>query len=112
MRAMRGIAEQKGHFSPIAMRWMFVIAVGCSFLIYSCTNTRQVDDSASQTSTESKKDGSSLEPHNPYEAGTGHYAGFRWGEDGKSCGGNSTSFIEGCEEHEAQEDAYGSCTNQ
>lgn len=50
---------------------------------------------------------------NPYEIGTGHYAGYEWAkknfddwvseyaETGKvrSCGGNSESFIEGCEEY-------------
>jgi hypothetical protein len=44
--------------------------------------------------------------------GTGHYVGFKWAEDGKSCGGNSASFIEGCEEYEAQEEAYDACTER
>lgn len=55
------------------------------------------------------KDCSSLEPENPYNEGSGHYAGFEWGENGNSCGGNSSSFIEGCEEHESQEGAYDTC---
>jgi hypothetical protein len=50
-----------------------------------------------------------IEPENPYSYGTGHYAGFEWGEQGNSCGGNSTSFIEGCEDHEEQEEIYESC---
>lgn len=54
---------------------------------------------------------SSLEPSNPYDSGSGHYAGFEWGESGNSCGGNSGSFIEGCEEYESQEEAYNSCLN-
>ncbi len=29
------------------------------------------------------KDCSSLEPENPYNEGSGHYAGFEWGESGK-----------------------------
>ncbi len=38
---------------------------------------------------------------NPYSHGTGHYAGFEWGElnSVSSCGGNSHSFIEGCEKY-------------
>lgn len=40
------------------------------------------------------------EPENPYSVGTGHYAGFEWAErTGNSCSGNSSSFIEGCEEY-------------
>lgn len=50
-----------------------------------------------------------LEPINPYDEGSGHYAGFEWGENGNSCGGNSSSFIEGCEKYESQEESYQSC---
>jgi hypothetical protein len=50
-----------------------------------------------------------LEPENPYDEGSGHYAGFEWGQNGNSCGGNSSSFIEGCEDYEAQQEAYDTC---
>lgn len=50
-------------------------------------------------------------PENPYSDGSGHYAGFQWGENGNSCGGNSNSFIEGCEEYEIQEENYSACLN-
>jgi hypothetical protein len=45
------------------------------------------------------------EPRNPYNEGTGHYAGYEWAEtnDPGSCGGRSQSFIEGCEEYQQQE---------
>lgn len=53
------------------------------------------------------------EQENPYDDGTGHYAGYNWAEenDVDSCDGNSDSFIEGCEEYvsqkeEAQEAEY------
>lgn len=38
---------------------------------------------------------------NPYSSGSGHYAGYEWAErkGGSSCGGNSQSFVEGCEEY-------------
>jgi hypothetical protein len=49
------------------------------------------------------------EPENPYDYGSGHYAGYEWGENGNYCSGNSNSFIEGCEEYEAQEEAYDEC---
>lgn len=50
-----------------------------------------------------------IEPENPYDYGSGHYAGFEWGENGNYCSGNSDSFIEGCEEYENQEEAYNDC---
>lgn len=40
---------------------------------------------------------------NPYSQGSGHYAGYEWAErTGRACSGNSTSFIEGCEEYRIQ----------
>jgi len=104
--------ELSRRFALIATRGLLVIAVGLGCLSCSNPNARQDDDSSSRTSPSSKKDCSSLEPHNPYGAGTGHYAGYKWGEDGKACGGNSTSFVEGCEAHEAQQEAYEACTRQ
>ena len=50
------------------------------------------------------------EPENPYEEGTGHYAGYEWAaENGGDCNGNSESFNEGCEEYERQEEEYEAC---
>ena len=62
----------------------------------------------------SARDCSELEPENPYAPGSGHYAGFEWAErnDAGSCGGNSSSFIEGCEEYLRQSEAYESCVNK
>jgi hypothetical protein len=48
-------------------------------------------------------------PQNPYNPSSGHYAGWEWGESGKSCGGNSNSFIEGCEDYQEQMDDYEEC---
>ncbi len=50
-----------------------------------------------------------VEPENPYDYDTGHYAGWEWGEEGNYCSGNSDSFAEGCEEYEAAEAAYEQC---
>ena len=51
------------------------------------------------------------EPQNPYEDGSGHYAGYEWAEtnDLGTCGGRSQSFIEGCEEYQQQESEYEAC---
>jgi hypothetical protein len=58
------------------------------------------------------KDCSTLEPNNPYDEGSSHYAGFQWGEDGNDCGGNSDSFIDGCEDYERQEAAFQACESR
>jgi hypothetical protein len=46
------------------------------------------------------------------EKGNGHYAGFEWGKRGNSCGGNSNSLTEGCEDYETQEEVYDACINK
>ncbi len=51
-----------------------------------------------------------IEPHNPYNDGGGHDAGFNWAaENGGACEGNSDSFNEGCEEFHRQLDEYNRC---
>lgn len=51
------------------------------------------------------------EPENPYDEGSGHYAGFEWAERNGAgeCDGNSQSFNEGCEEYQNQESEYDQC---
>jgi hypothetical protein len=48
------------------------------------------------------------EPENPYDDGSGHYAGYEWAMENEpsECGGNSDSFIEGCQEYLDEMDAY------
>jgi hypothetical protein len=50
-------------------------------------------------------------PENPYDEGSGHYAGFEWAENNGAgfCDGNSQSFTEGCEEYQRQEAKYEAC---
>jgi hypothetical protein len=51
-----------------------------------------------------------VEPENPYDEGTGHYAGYKWAEENSGdCNGNSTSFSAGCEEYDSQRDKYETC---
>lgn len=51
------------------------------------------------------------EPENTYHPESGHYAGFEWAMDKNVnyCGGNSRSFIEGCQEFVDQKNLYISC---
>lgn len=58
-----------------------------------------------------KKTRECIEPENPYNEWSGHYAGYQWWEEGKSCWGNSNSFIEGCELAEEQLTAFTECEN-
>lgn len=56
-----------------------------------------------------------IEPENPYSSySEGHYAGYEWAadRDPSVCGGNSQSFIEGCEEYQNQSEIYESCLEE
>jgi len=70
-----------------------------------------MQESPNYEAYQESKDCSDLEPENPYDNGSGHYAGFEWGQEGNDCGGNSNSFIEGCEDYQAQEEIYETCLN-
>lgn len=51
-----------------------------------------------------------IEPENPYDEGSGHYAGYQWAiENNAGCDGDSDSFNEGCEDYYNQLDDYESC---
>ena len=51
-----------------------------------------------------------ISPHNPYNDGGGHDAGFNWAvENGTDCNGNSDSFNEGCAEYYRQLNEYNEC---
>ena len=54
------------------------------------------------------------EPENRYDEGSGHYAGFEWAEKNNpaACGGNSQSFIEGCENYQEQLAAFEECKSR
>jgi hypothetical protein len=80
-------------------------------------------DSSSESDNDYYDYDDEFEADNPYDDGTGHYAGYEWAEenDVDDCDGNSNSFIEGCEEYvsekedaqdrhyddEYEEDSYG-----
>lgn len=89
-----------------------LIGGGCS-----TSGTEQKSSFNSYTSEvtgASVRDCSLLYPDNPYSSGSGHYAGFEWAErkDVSSCGGNSRSFIEGCEDYVEQANDYANCLNK
>ncbi|SRR6266536_2382996 len=92
-------------------RMLMMCIAGLVILTSSCTSSSSGSDSDQGTKNPSAQ---CQEPENPYDEGSGHYAGFQWAEehDPASCGGNSQSFIEGCEEYQEQESAYEECTSK
>jgi len=99
---MRHIKEDIRYFIlPLAVAGLMV-AVGCR----SSAPTYSTDRSGADKSAHE-----CIEPENPYDEGSGHYAGYEWAESNGSgtCGGNSQSFIEGCEEYESQEAKFQEC---
>ena len=81
------------------------------FLLSACTTSEssEVGNNGSKQS-----DCTALSPANHYEEDSGHSAGFKWAEqnDPARCGGNSQSFIEGCEEYRRQSSDYNDCLNK
>lgn len=89
--------------------WTILIIVAISWF---WSYHKKSDDFPEAYESSFKKDCSVYEPENPYDYDTGHYAGYEWGQNGNDCGGNSDSFIEGCEEFEAQDEMYTSCLEE
>ncbi len=101
----------KGN-SIIWLIMVIVIAWGVFSLFKDDDNSTQIMQEHPNYGTyKETKDCSDLEPENPYDEGSGHYAGFEWGQlnNVSSCDGNSESFIEGCEDYLTQENAYDTC---
>lgn len=74
----------------------------------ACTSNQE-ETYKSNPEVYSKETKQCIEPENPYDEWSGHYAGYEWGEQGKSCWGNSSSFIEGCEVYQELEEAFTQC---
>jgi hypothetical protein len=92
---------------------IIIIAViwGVSSFFGDDENDYVMQEHPNYANYQESRDCSDLEPENPYDYGSGHYAGFEWGENGNYCSGNSDSFVEGCEEYEIQDEAYTACLN-
>lgn len=88
--------------------WFGFLIVAC--IIWGVSHWLNTSDSTSPLDTSSSYSSPNCEePENPYTPGTGHYAGWEWGEEGNYCDGNSESFIEGCEEYDQAETDYFDC---
>lgn len=95
----------KSHLCDALPRWtlcfMALTVLGCP-------------SPGSDEKEEASADCDDLEPDNPYSSGSGHYAGFEWAEKNEpgACSGNSTSFVEGCEEYQRQAGAHAACESK
>lgn len=100
------------------MKKFLLIPLALIFLGAGCTSGEEQKSVftpyKSEISGETTRDCSALYPENPYNAGSGHYAGFAWAErvEPSTCTGNSNSFIEGCEDFQAQQEDYENCLNK
>lgn len=87
------------------MRNIILLMALIAFLLSSCDNMR-----SSKTFSNKPKKEACIEPHNPYNDGGGHDAGFNWAhENGGACDGHSDSFNEGCENYYSQLNRYNEC---
>ena len=90
-------------------RFILSLTVAGLVMIGGCKSSASSNPSGSNGETTSAAN--CTEPQNPYDEGSGHYAGYEWAQSNGSgtCGGKSQSFIEGCEEYESQEAEYEEC---
>ena len=90
-----------------------ILIIPLLFILSGC-GTSSITPYTSEVSGEKVSDCSSFEPENPYSSGSGHYAGWEWAQDKEPsrCGGNSNSFIEGCDTYMEQLSDYENCLNQ
>ena len=97
------------HIKKIMRRFILPLTVAGLMLTVGCKSSAPSNSSDSNGEATSARN--CTEPENPYDEGSGHYAGYEWAENSGSgtCGGNSQSFIEGCEEYESQEAEYQEC---
>jgi hypothetical protein len=93
------------------LRRFFHLSASACVLIAFAGCSRGGSSDPGKSSEYADRDCASLEPSNPYDDGSGHFAGYQWAEEngGASCNGNSDSFNEGCEEYGQQAMAYQRC---
>src|SRR5438477_651799 len=93
------------------MNRFYIVGLLAGLLLnVSCTPATPSDSKETQKSASRN----CIEPENPYDEGSGHYAGYEWAQRNGSpaCAGSSQSFVEGCEEYETQESEYEECEAQ
>lgn len=94
------------------MKFIVIIIIIVGLIWYFSSDEPKYNTYPSSSGGSFSSSKNCMDPENPYSTGSGHYAGFEWGENGNSCGGNSDSFIEGCEEYLIQLEDYDNCGNK
>jgi hypothetical protein len=89
-----------------------VLAFFALSLLSGCNSNKDASTHSYMAASKGEKE-ECVEPENPYTDGSGHFAGWRWAEENgvSRCGGNSSSFIEGCEEYLNQQERFTECEN-
>ncbi|MBI4650551.1 hypothetical protein HY745_04550 [Candidatus Desantisbacteria bacterium] len=86
--------------------YTIIAILALSLMLTACNKQSSIDAS----NVNSSNDKECVEPHNPYEDGSGHHAGFEWAkENGRESDGNSDSFNEGSAEYIRQLNEYNEC---
>ena len=86
------------------MKKMILISIILALFFSGC------EKSPSASQSKKTKIENCIPPHNPYNDGGGHDAGFNWAlENGTVCNGKSDSFNEGCAEYSRQLNEYNEC---
>jgi hypothetical protein len=90
-------------------RFIFGLALSTLLGVVGCTSSTSPENTNEEATALH-----CAEPQNPYDEGSGHYAGYEWAETNNSgdCGDRSQSFVEGCEEYQRQESDYQHCEAQ
>lgn len=92
--------------------WVFrLIVIGLVILwsgsLFWCTKAG--DSYKNNPDVYSKERRECIEPENPYDEWSWHYAGYEWWEQWNYCSGNSDSFIEWCEMFEELDETFAEC---
>lgn len=87
----------------------YIIIIILSLWIIGCSNKSEEYQSDFYQSENIKKE--CIDPKNPYDEWSWHYAWYERGIKWNDCSWNSDSFIEWCEEYNSQILDYENCEN-
>jgi hypothetical protein len=106
------LREGAQRLGLLMKRIILPLTVAGLMLVVGCKSPASSESSAGNA--KANESTTCTEPENPYDDGSGHYAGYEWAEQSGTgtCGGKSQSFNEGCEEYENQEAEYQECEDK
>lgn len=89
--------------------WIIIIGLIIWWVFHFFSGNNEDESYKNNPEVYSKETRQCIEPENPYDEWSGHYAGYEWWEQWNSCWWNSSSFIEGCEMFEELDEAFAAC---